>query len=807
MTATPERPRSGGEGRERDTSMGTGGGKLVGARVRRVEDRRFLTGRAAYVADYLPSGTLHVAFVRSEYAHARIVAIDTAAARASAGVVAVVAGAEIAQQARPMVAASTMPGYKLTPIPALAVDVVRYVGEAVAAVVAQSRYLAEDAAERVSVEYEPLEVVSDAEAAADSSSPLVHEQAGTNVLVAREFARGSFELPSGADLIVKERFRFHRAAAIAIEPRGCVAEYNPGSGELTLHSATQCPGILRSALALHLDIPEHLVRVVARDVGGGFGAKSSVYPEEVAVAALARMLGRPVRWISDRREDLLTTSQGWDEIVDAELQLKSDGTIVGLRAEVVGDVGAYSVYPWTAVIEPIQVVSFLPGPYRVPNYYARARAVATNKAPTGPYRGVGRPPAVFAMEALVERAARRLGIDPVELRMRNYVRAEEFPYRTPTGIVWDRAGFAECMAKACEMLGYAAARAEQQRARAGGRLIGIGFASYVELTGIGSATPAAPGMPVPAGTEAATIRVDPSGTVTAIFGVASHGQGLETALAQIVADELEVPLENVCARFGDTASAPYGTGSYASRGAVLGGGAATLAARAIRDKARRIAAHLLETDPAELDAGGGELWARGAIRRRVSLRDIAQAAYAGAKRLPRGMEPGLETTIFYDPYYGTATAATHAVMLEIERETCAVKVLRYVVAEDCGRVINPLIVDGQVQGGVAQGLGAALLEEMVYDDAGQLVSGTLMDYIAPSASEVPAVEAHHLAAESPTTLGGFRGVGESGTIGAPAAIANAIADALAPLGVEPAELPLTPERIFRLCLRAGAPGY
>ncbi len=784
--------------------MEAGGGKLVGARIRRVEDRRFLTGRGVYVADYLPAGTLHAAFVRSPHAHARIVAIDAAPARACAGVAAVVTGVEMAPHARPMAAASTMPGYKVTPIPALAVAVVRYVGEAVAVVVADSRYDAEDAVERVSVEYEPLEVVAGAEAAAADGAPLVHEQARTNVLVTREFARGPFDPPPAVDLVIKERFRFHRAAAIAIEPRGCLAEYNPGSGELTLHSATQCPGIVRSALALHLDIPEHLVRVVATDVGGGFGAKSSVYPEEVAVGALARMLGRPVRWIGDRREDLLTTSQGWDEIIDAELHLKSDGTIVGLSAEVIGDVGAYSVYPWTAVIEPIQVVSFIPGPYRVPNYRARARAVTTNKAPLGPYRGVGRPPAVFAMEGLIDRAARRLGIDPVELRMRNYVRAEEFPYKTPSGIVWDGAGFAECMTKACEALDYPAARAEQQRARKEGRLVGIGFASYVELTGIGSATPAAPGMPVPAGTEAATIRVDPSGTVTAIFGVASHGQGLETALAQVVAEELEVSLEDVRVRFGDTAFTPYGTGSYASRGAVLGGGAAILAARAIRDKARRIAAHLLESDPAELAAAGGEVWARGATGRRLSLRDIAQAAYAGAKRLPRGMEPGLETTIFYDPYYGTATAATHAATLEVDRETFGVRILRYVVAEDCGRVINPLIVDGQVQGGVAQGLGAALLEEVIYDESGQLVTGTLMDYLAPSAPEVPAVEAHHLASESPTTVGGFRGVGESGTIGAPAAIANAIADALAPSGVEPAELPLTPERIFQLCSLARA---
>jgi carbon-monoxide dehydrogenase large subunit len=698
--------------------MATGDGKLVGKRVRRVEDRRFLTGHGAYVADYLPPRTLHAAFLRSEHAHARILTIDAAAARASAGVVAIVTGAEMATLVRAMIAASTMPGYKVTPVPALAAAVVRYVGEAVAAVVAESRYLAEDALERIAVEYEPLEVVADAEAALAADAPLVHDDPGSNLLVTREFARGTVD-PPPADLIIKERFRFHRHAVVAIEPRGCLAEYNPGSGELTFHTATQCPGLVRSALALHLDLPEHLVRVVAGDVGGGFRAKSSVYPEEIAVAALARMLKRPVRWISDRREDLLATSQGWDEIIDAELRVNNDGTIVSLGADVIGDVGAYSVYPWTAVIEPIQVASFMPGPYRVPNYRARARAVATNKAPLGPNRGVGRPPAAFAMEGLIDRAARRLGIDPVELRMRNFVSAEEFPYKTATGIVWDRAGFIECMKKACDALDYTAARAEQERMRAAGRLVGIGFGSFSELTGIRSATPAAPGMPVPAGTEAATIRVDPSGTVTAIFGVALHGQGLETALAQVVADELEVSLEDVRVRFGDTAFTPYGTGSYASRGAVMGGGAAILAARAIRDKARRIAAHLLETDPAALDASGEEPWARGRAGQRITLRDIAEVAYAGAKRLPRGMEPGLEATLFYDPYYGTATPATHVVMLEVDRETCAVRILRYVVADDCGRVINPLIVDGQIEGGVAQGIGGALLEEIVYNDAGQ----------------------------------------------------------------------------------------
>lgn len=774
-------------------------GKLVGARIKRVEDRRLLSGRGSYTDDYRPGNLLYAAFLRSQDAHARIVNIDVSAARAMPGVAAVVTGAEMAQVAKPMRARSTMPGYRPTSLPALAVDKVRHVGEAIAMVVATSRYFAEDALEKIALELEPLAPLCDVEAAANPAAPLLHDEAGSNVLVAREFARGEITpglnhaAPAVAAVTIRERFRFRRHAAICLEPRSYVAEYNSGTGELVLHSATQCPGVVRTALAETLDIPEHLVRVIATDVGGGFGAKSSVYPEEVAVSALARMLERPVKWTSDRREDLLTTSQGWDEVIDAELSLAADGTMLELKAEVTADIGAYSVYPWTLVIEPVQTVSFMPGPYRVSNYWARALGVATCKAPTGPYRGVGRPVSTFVMEGLIDRAARKLAIDPAELRMRNYVRPDQFPYKTATGIVWDQAPFEELMVRARARLGYEALRAQQQRARAAGRYVGIGFASYCELTGIGSATPAAPGMPIPAGTEAATVRVDPSGTVTAMFGVASHGQGLETTLAQVVADELEVPLAAVKVAYGDTLFAPYGTGSYASRGAVMGGGAGILAARAVRQKADLIAAHLLETDPRVGKTGDGQ--PRGV--RQISLREIAQAAYAGSKRLPKGMEPGLEVTRFYDPYYGTATAAVHALALEIDPETYGITILRYVAAEDCGRIINPLVVDGQVFGGVVQGLGAALLEQVVYDDHGQLVTGSLMDYVVPSAADVPTIIAEHLENLSPTSLGGFRGVGESGTIGAPAAVANAIADALAPLGIVPNEIPITPDWLFQ----------
>jgi len=504
-----------------------------------------------------------------------------------------------------------------------------------------------------------------------------------------------------------------------------------------------------------------------------------------------------VKWIGDRREDLLATSHAWDEIVEAELGVAADGTIVGLRAEVMADVGAYSIYPWTAAIEPVQTISFLPGPYRIEHYRGRTRGIATCKAPMGPYRGVGRPPAVFVMEGLLDRAARRLGMDPTALRLRNFIRAEDFPYKSPSGIVWDRSSFTETMLRAREALGWEAARAEAARSRAAGRWVGVGVASYVELTGIGSAIAVSPGMPVPTGTEAATIRVDPAGTVTAVFGIASHGQGLETTLAQVVADELGVPIETVRVLHGDTALSPYGTGTYASRSTVLAGGAGILAGRDVREKTLRIAAHLLETHPADLVVQDGRVAVRGLPDRYVTVRDVAKAAYGGVRHLPRGMEPGLEATRFYDPYYGTASNATHMAVVEVDRETFHVRILRYLVAEDCGRIINPLVVDGQVHGGVAQGVGAALLEEMVYDGEGQLLTGTLMDYLVPTASEIPAMEVHHVETPSPTTLGGFRGMGEGGTIGAPAVIANAVSDALAELGIEVNELPLSPERLFR----------
>jgi carbon-monoxide dehydrogenase large subunit len=781
---------------------------LIGARVPRVEDARFLGGHGRYVADLTRPGLLHVAFVRSPHAHALIRGIDATRARARAGVIACVTGQELARHLPPVRAESRMRGYRVTDYPALAHEKVRFAGEAVAAVVAESRYRAEDAAEDVDVDWEPLDVVHDAEAALSEGSRLVHEAAGTNGLVARTFTHGEVDAAlASASLVVGDRFRFNRHAGVAIENRSCLAEWDPGARTLALWSSTQVPGLLRDLLAELLGLSTHALRVVAPDVGGGFGVKSALYPEEIVVCALARRLGRAIKWVGDRREDLLTTTQAWDEVIHAELGLHPDGTIAGMRARVVADLGAYSIYPWTASIEVIQVISFLPGPYRVPHYRGEGIGVSTNKAPMGPYRGVGRPVSAFVTESLLDRAARRLGLDPVEIRRRNMIRPEECPYRSPSGVVWDTATFQETLEIACVKADYQALRAEQADARAAGRHLGIGLASYVELTGVGSAIPVSPGSTVVTGTEGVTLRVDPGGTVTAAFGLACHGQGHETSLAQVVAEELGVRMADVRVVHGDTAASPSGTGSYASRSAVLGGGAAILASRALRAKIVKIAAHQLEASVDDLELADGRISVRGASDRTVTLRDIARAAYSGTRRLPKGMEPGLEATHFYDPYFGTASNATHVAVVEIDPSTCAVRVRKLVVVEDCGRIINPLIVEGQTVGGVAQGVGAALLEELVYGPNGQLLTGSLMDYLVPTAVEVPRVEVQHLDRPSPTTVGGFKGAGEGGTIGAPAAIANAIADALAPLGVEINELPVTPERLFRrLAERPGSKG-
>jgi carbon-monoxide dehydrogenase large subunit len=773
----------------------------VGMPIRRTEDPRLLTGNGEYTADRKPDRALHVAFRRSEQPHADIVAIDTTKAKEAPGVLAVFTADDVAELCKPVIPVSRMPNYYATPILALASKKVRYVGEAVVAVIAEDRYLAEDALELIDIEYAPLEAVTDPERAVSDNAPLLHEEAVTNVLVAREFKKGDVRADlATAHIRVRDRFEMTRKAPLAMEPRSYSAEFENRRDSITLYTSSNVPGIVRDALAEALDLPGHRLRVVAPDVGGSFGSKGSLYPEEILLCVAARKLRRSIKWTADRLEDISSSSQAFAEIIDAEMGFDANGIAIALEADVIGDVGAYSIYPWTCALEPVQVVSFLPGPYKIRSYRGAVRGVATNKPPTGPYRGVGRPVSTFVTERLMDMGAKALGIDPLEIRRRNLVGADEFPYRIASGIIWDKTGFVECLEAAAQAGEYGKLRSQQRAARAEGRYFGIGLASYAELTGIGSRISAAPGMPINTGSETAKIRIDSTGAVTAAFGVASHGQGLETTLAQIIADDLGARFEEIRVIQGDSEAVPMSTGTYASRSAVLGGGAAKHASLILQEKIKKVASHLLEAATDDIEVSGGVATVTGTDRA-VTFKQIAKAVYSDMKTLPVEARQELEASFTYDPINGTTACATHLVAVEVDPATCFVKIHKYVVAEDCGRIINPMIVDGQVHGGVAQGIGAALYEEMIYDEDGQLLSASLVDYVIPSAVEIPNIDVVHIESES-AVAGGFRGMGEGGTIGAPAAIANAISDALSVLDIDVSILPMTPERIFRLLEQA-----
>ncbi|RVT74211.1 xanthine dehydrogenase family protein molybdopterin-binding subunit [Agrobacterium sp. CNPSo 2736] len=772
--------------------------KLVGKRVKRTEDPRLLTGVGQYVDDMVLPGILHVALRRSDQPHAKILNIDIGDAFSVPGVIAIYDASDLEGEIKPAIPTSRMPGYYATPIWPLARGKVRYVGEPVVAIVAESRYAAEDALEHITIEYEPLPFAIRQVDAVKDDAPLLHEEAGTNTIIRREFKRGDVdEAFKEAAVTVRGRFRMTRKTAVAMENRSYLAEWDSRKQSLTLYTSSNIPGVIRDVLSGCLDLPGTRMRVVAPDVGGSFGGKGSLYGEEILVCALARKLKRPVKYISDRLEDLSATSQAFDELIEAELAVTKDGMLIGLRADVIGDVGAYSIYPWTAALETVQVVSFLPGPYRMEHYRGRIRGVLTPKPPTGPYRGVGRPSSTFAMERLIEMAARKLGMDSVEFRRKNLVRDDEFPYRTASGIIWDKSAFQECLEGACRHVDYPLLVRERDEARKTGRWVGIGLASYAELTGIGSRISVAPGMPINTGTETSKIEIDATGAITAAFGISSHGQGLETTLAQVIVDELGCKLEDIEVKHGDSALVPMASGTYASRSAVLGGGAATLAARVVKAKVLRAAAYLMEQSVEELDIHDGIISSRNS-NLSMTLKEVASAVYTQMGRIPRDQREDLAASETYDPYLGTACSSTHLAMVEVDSETYGVKILRYVVAEDCGKIINPMIVDGQVHGAVAQGIGAALLEEIVHDDQGQAVAASLADYLVPVASSVPEIGIVHIEADLPNNVGGFRGMGEGGTIGAPAAIANAVSDALAHLGVSVETLPVTPERIFQM---------
>ena len=767
-----------------------------GAPVRRREDPRLITGRGRYVSDVELPRMLHVAFVRSIHAHARLRGVDTHAASRAPGVVAVVTGREEVVARHRIRARSALPGYVETEQPVLAWPGVRHAGEAIAAVIAADRYAAEDAAARVVVDYEPLPAVVDVMDATRAGAPLVHEAMPGNLFLTRRFDAGDVEKAlAGAAAVVTRTFRTNRLCAAPLEGRGGVADWNHAEGKLTLWAGTQVPHLARHLLAELLALPESAVRVVAPDVGGGFGVKAVLYPEEIALCLLARHLGRPVKWVEQRREAMQASAHAREHRYAVRAGFDTAGRLLAMDVDAACNAGAYSVYPWTAGIEALMAGGLLTGPYKLAHYRCRVTAVATHTTPAGPYRGVARPATTFVMERVLDLGARALGLDPVEIRRVNLVGAADLPYTAATRLVHDSPSYPVCFEKAVEAIDYGGFRAEQARERTRGRWLGVGFAVYNELTGLGQAASAGPRMPFRTGHEGATVRMDPSGAVTVLAGVTSQGQGLETTVAQLVAAELTLPIELVRVVLGDTDATPFGLGAFASRQAVIGGGAAVRAARAVRDKALRVAAHVLEAAVEDITLADGQAFVRGAPGRAVTLAEVARIAHLETHRLPTDLEPGLDATRFYDPIRGTFAAGAQAAVVEVVPETGVVTIRRYVCVEDTGRVINPLIVEGQVQGAIAQGIGGALLEHHVYDASGQLLTGTFMEYALPTAAVIPPLETTHIE-EPAANLIGVRGVGEGGTLGPAAVLANAVADALSPLGVEPDELPLTPQRIW-----------
>jgi carbon-monoxide dehydrogenase large subunit len=782
--------------------------KLFGARVKRVEDPRFLTGRARYVDDIDLPGMLHIAFARSAMAHADITDVDVSAALELPGVHAVLTGADLAGVARPITCNSLYPSWQPTSYPALAQGRVRFVGEAIAAIVADSRYIAEDAADLVAVSYEPREVLATIESAIRPDAIRLHEGWEDNFFVKRHVKIGDPDgVFAGAHGVLEVDLVSNRHTGIPLETCGCIAEHDWADDSLTLWTSSQIPHLVRTGLADALEMAENRIRVVAPDVGGGYGIKGHLFPEEIVAAVLARKLARPVKWIEDRREHLLASIHAREHHHHLEVAYEADGTVVGLRARIYVDCGAYSVYPWTSTMDTGMALGILPGPYRIRHYECHGYSVTTNKCPLGPYRGVSRPAACFSIERAMDAVATALGMDPLDVRRRNVIQSDEFPYESVTGLVYDSGSMAEALERVLELADYDELRSRQAAARREGRLLGIGLAHYTEQTAHTTTEFIKRGVPIIFGYDSATVRMDPSGQVLMQVSTHSHGQGHETTYAQIVADELAIPLEHVRVQFGDTSATPYGHGTFASRSAVLAGGAGHRAAGKIRDLLVAFAAKELEADPVDLELRDGRISVKGSPDRGVAIADLARWTYHRPERLPAGMEPMLEATSTYDADPGTGTFANAAqlTLVEVDPDTGGVRTLGFWVVEDCGRMINPLVVDGQVHGGVAQGLGGALLEELVYDGDGQLQTTTLMDYLLPGATDVPPIVVRHLETPSPFTILGMKGMGEGGAIGPGPALAAAVEDALRPIGrVFVNELPLTPERVRRFVERAQA---
>jgi carbon-monoxide dehydrogenase large subunit len=773
----------------------------IGRSVPRPNLQRLTQGRAEFVSDLTLPRMVHVAFVRSPHAHANIKRIESAAARKSPGVVAIVTGAELAKVITPWIGVLThLKGIKSAPQHAIAVERACWQGEAVCAVVARSRAEAEDACELVEIGYDELPAVTDPETALDHGTPIIHPELGDNLTFERTHVAGDPDQGFGlADAVVEATFVFGRHTGVTNEPRAIVADWNPAEARLTVYQGTQAPHMMQNLFARHLGLEEHQVRVITKDVGGSFGIKVHTYADEMAAVALAKLLGRPVKFVADRIESFVTDIHARDHRVKAKIGVQSDGTITAWEIDDLTGIGPYSVYPRTSGIEANQIVNLTGGPYTCPNYRARARVVFQNKNVMCQYRAVGHPIATAVTEGLVELAAAKIGMDPLEIRRRNLIADEAHPSSGPSGIKFEALSHHECLAHLDAMMNYAGLRAEQQRLRAQDTYRGIGFASFIEVTNPSAAFYGIGGARISA-QDGVTMKLDAQGAVICQTGVTEQGQGAEAVIAQVAASSFGVPMERVRVITGDTDNTPYGGGTWASRAAGIGGEAAWQAGKALRANVLACAASILQARPENLDIRNGVIVDVESANERLPLHELARIAYFRPDTLPPGFQAELVATRHYVPrkWPFAFTNGIQASYLEVDIESGFVTLLKHWCVEDCGTVINPQLVDEQIRGGVVQGIGGALFEHCLYDDRGQLLNGNMADYLVPMAAEMPDIEVGHVVTPTADSELGAKGAGEAGTAGAPAAVMNAINDALRPLGAKPlTDMPFTPGRILQ----------
>jgi carbon-monoxide dehydrogenase large subunit len=764
--------------------------KILGERIKRKEDPRLIRGGAHYVDDLKLDRMLYMTFVRSVYAHAKIKSINDAAARALHGVVDVLRGRDLEGKLGNVPCAAGMEGLKIPDHPCLALEEARYVGEPVVAIVARDRYIAEDAADKVEIEYDPLPAVVNPEKALEKDSPLVHGKFIDNVAFVEKLEGGDWKsVENDKSLkVIRQRFINQRLAPASMETRGVIASYSTGEDALTVWSSTQIPHLLKTQLAVMTGVDEARCRVITPEVGGAFGSKLNVYGEEGVACFASKKLGKPVKWIEGRRENMQATIHGRDQINDLEVYVKPDGVVAGLRCRIIADLGAYHQLLTPAI--PTLTALMILGCYNIPNVSVETVGVFTNKMATDAYRGAGRPEATYIIERAMDLVAQ-------ELRKKNFPSPQDFPLTMATGVVYDTANYQKTLKKVLRASGYSKLRKEQERLRKKGKYLGIGLSTYVEICAMG------PSSRMPAGGwEFGMVRVEPTAKVTVYSGTSPHGQGEETSFAQIVAEELGIPFDNVTVYHGDTSVVQHGVGTFGSRATAVGGTAIHGAVQKLKKKMARFAAHQLKMKPGELIFSDGKIQTKDGSKA-IPFGQVVEAAYY-ALALPPGVEPGLTEQMVFEPPNYTFPFGAHVAVVEVDGETGEVKLRNYYCVDDCGRILNPLLVDGQVHGGLAQGIGQALWEDHVYDENGQLVTGTLMDYTLPKAHHFPWFETSNTETRTPVNPLGVKGVGEAGTIGSTPAIVNAVVDALKPFGVRHLDMPLKPEKIWRAMKQAAA---